>query len=141
MANPAQALSYKIGQLKIIELRKRATAELGEQFDNRKFHEIVLEAGCVPLTLLEDKINAWITNTKAAIMSGLNSDIFTFFKELKENNNRWFAPQKKRFKALEAEVKDFGARVQHTWVLPNTLIAINCFEFIAMCVFQKIKPL
>ena len=64
MANPAQALSYKIGQLKIIELRKRATAELGEQFDIRKFHEIVLEAGCVPLTLLEDKINAWITNTK-----------------------------------------------------------------------------
>jgi uncharacterized protein (DUF885 family) len=64
MANPAQALSYKIGQLKIIELRKRATAELGEQFDIRKFHEIVLEAGCVPLILLEDKINAWITNTK-----------------------------------------------------------------------------
>ena len=62
MANPGQALSYKIGQLKIRELRARAEAALGEKFDIREFHDQVLETGCVPLALLEDKINNWITN-------------------------------------------------------------------------------
>ena len=64
MANPGQALSYKIGQLKIQELRDKAQAELGEQFDIREFHAQVLETGAVPLQLLEDKINRWIEDVK-----------------------------------------------------------------------------
>ena len=66
MANPGQALSYKIGQLKILELRKRAEAELGEDFDIRQFHNEVLETGAVPLELLENKIDAWIAEVKGA---------------------------------------------------------------------------
>ncbi len=64
MANPGQALSYKIGQLKIRELRAKASAELGDKFDIRQFHNQVLETGCVPLALLEDKINTWIAASK-----------------------------------------------------------------------------
>ncbi|MEW7280429.1 DUF885 domain-containing protein [Aquimarina sp. 2201CG1-2-11] len=64
MANPGQALSYKIGQLKIRALRDRAQKELGEKFDIRKFHNQVLETGCVPLALLENKIDSWISKTK-----------------------------------------------------------------------------
>ncbi|MGM1054872.1 MAG: DUF885 domain-containing protein [Bacteroidota bacterium] len=60
MANPGQALSYKIGQLKIRELRERAEAELGDNFDIRQYHNQVLETGAVPLQLLEDKIDKWI---------------------------------------------------------------------------------
>lgn len=60
MAIPGQALSYKIGQLKIIELRKKAEAKMGAKFDIKKFHEKVLESGALPLALLEKKINAWI---------------------------------------------------------------------------------
>jgi uncharacterized protein (DUF885 family) len=61
MANPGQALSYKIGQLKIRELRARAEQALGENFDIKAFHKEVLETGCIPLALLEDKIDTWIT--------------------------------------------------------------------------------
>lgn len=64
MAMPGQALSYKIGQLKIRELRAKAETELGEKFDIKQFHNQVLETGCVPLQLLEDKINAWIESVK-----------------------------------------------------------------------------
>jgi uncharacterized protein (DUF885 family) len=60
MANPGQALSYKIGQLKIQELRARAEEQLGENFDIREFHNQVLETGAVPLKLLEEKIDRWI---------------------------------------------------------------------------------
>jgi uncharacterized protein (DUF885 family) len=64
MANPGQALSYKIGQLKIRELRAKAEQELGDAFDIREFHNQVLETGCIPLALLEDKINTWIVESK-----------------------------------------------------------------------------
>lgn len=64
MANPGQALSYKIGQLKIRELRAKAKEELGEQFDIKEFHNEVLETGCIPLALLEAKINNWIASKK-----------------------------------------------------------------------------
>lgn len=64
MANPGQALSYKIGQLKIRELRAKAKKELGEKFDIREFHNQVLETGCIPLALLEAKIDKWITANK-----------------------------------------------------------------------------
>lgn len=64
MAMPGQALSYKIGQLKIRELRTKAEQELGDNFDIREFHREVLETGCIPLALLEDKINGWIDTSK-----------------------------------------------------------------------------
>ncbi len=64
MANPGQALSYKIGQLKILELRGKAEKELGDKFKIGEFHNQVLETGCVPLQLLENKINNWIINSK-----------------------------------------------------------------------------
>jgi uncharacterized protein (DUF885 family) len=64
MAIPGQALSYKIGQLKIIELRKKAEKELGSKFDIKKYHQIVLESGVMPLALLEKKVNNWIKATK-----------------------------------------------------------------------------
>ncbi|MBC7642337.1 MAG: DUF885 domain-containing protein [Flavobacterium sp.] len=60
MAIPGQALSYKIGQLKILELRKKAATKMGKNFDIKVFHEKVLESGVMPLALLEKKINAWI---------------------------------------------------------------------------------
>ena len=60
MAIPGQALSYKIGQLKIIELRKKSEAKMGSKFDIKKFHEKVMESGVLPLALLEKKINDWI---------------------------------------------------------------------------------
>ncbi|WP_437824349.1 DUF885 domain-containing protein [Tenacibaculum mesophilum] len=64
MANPGQALSYKIGQLKIRELRAKAKKELGDKFDIKEFHNQVLETGCIPLALLENKIDKWIASLK-----------------------------------------------------------------------------
>lgn len=64
MANPGQALAYKIGQLKIRELRSKAEKELGDKFNIGKFHNQILESGAVPLALLEDKINTWIEANK-----------------------------------------------------------------------------
>jgi len=64
MAMPGQALSYKIGQLKIRELRTKAEQALGDKFDIGQFHNEVLETGCIPLALLEDKINNWIEANK-----------------------------------------------------------------------------
>ncbi len=64
MANPGQALSYKIGQLKIRELRAKAKQALGAKFDIREFHNQVLETGCIPLALLESKIDKWIATNK-----------------------------------------------------------------------------
>ncbi|MCW5724084.1 MAG: DUF885 domain-containing protein [Maricaulaceae bacterium] len=57
---PGQAVSYKIGMLTILELRERARAELGEAFDIRGFHDVVLGSGSVPLSLLEELVEAWI---------------------------------------------------------------------------------
>jgi uncharacterized protein (DUF885 family) len=57
---PGQALAYKIGQLKILELRERAQRELGSRFDIRGFHDEVLGAGSLPLETLEERIEAWI---------------------------------------------------------------------------------
>ena len=62
MAMPAQALSYKIGQLKIKELRSLAQQKLGNNFNISEFHNKILESGCIPLALLENKINNWINS-------------------------------------------------------------------------------
>jgi uncharacterized protein (DUF885 family) len=64
MAIPGQALAYKIGELKIQELRAKAEAELGPRFDIREFHAEVLKDGSVPLDVLEDKIERWIKSQK-----------------------------------------------------------------------------
>jgi uncharacterized protein (DUF885 family) len=64
MAWPAQALGYKIGALKIQELRARAEKELGPKFSLPKFHEIVLGEGTLPLALLEKKVDRWIAESK-----------------------------------------------------------------------------
>lgn len=64
MAIPGQALSYKIGQLKIRELRTKAEKELGAKFSIKEYHDQVLDAGCLPLKVLEDKVNKWIESKK-----------------------------------------------------------------------------
>ena len=64
IAWPAQALSYKLGQMKILELRERARHELGDKFDIRSFHDAVLDQGILPLDALEEKINGWIGSQK-----------------------------------------------------------------------------
>lgn len=61
---PGQALSYKIGELKIREMRKKAEEALGSKFDIREFHEVILEQGTVTLSILEDRINAYINRTE-----------------------------------------------------------------------------
>ena len=66
IAWPGQALGYKIGQLAIAGLRKRATDALGKKFDIRAFHQAVLENGALPLPLLEDHIDHWIKQQKEA---------------------------------------------------------------------------
>ena len=60
MAWPGQALSYKVGELKILELRERARNALGTRFDIRSFHAQVLGEGVMPLQMLERRIDAWI---------------------------------------------------------------------------------
>jgi uncharacterized protein (DUF885 family) len=60
MALPGQALAYKIGQLKILEVREKARAALGDKFNLKDFHAVVLENGAVPLTVLERLVNEWV---------------------------------------------------------------------------------
>ena len=60
MAIPGQALAYKVGQLKILEIRRDAEARLGDRFDIKAFHTKVLEEGAMPLSMLEARIDAWV---------------------------------------------------------------------------------
>jgi uncharacterized protein (DUF885 family) len=62
MVGPGQALAYKTGQLKIMVLRTRAQETLGDKFDIREFHNQVLNTGSLPLILLEEKIDNWISS-------------------------------------------------------------------------------
>lgn len=61
---PGQATAYKIGMIKIQELRQRAKDELGDKFDIRQFHEVILRDGALPLAILEDQVNEWIATMK-----------------------------------------------------------------------------
>jgi uncharacterized protein (DUF885 family) len=65
IAWPGQALGYKLGQLKILELRKRAQDRLGSRFDIRAFHDEILNAGSLPLNLLDARVTAWIDRQQA----------------------------------------------------------------------------
>jgi uncharacterized protein (DUF885 family) len=65
ISTPAQACSYKLGQLKIRDLRKRATQQLGAKFDERKFHDAILGGGSLPLDVLDERITRWINAQNA----------------------------------------------------------------------------
>lgn len=60
IVNPGQACAYKIGMLKLQELRMRAQTELGPKFDQREFHDVVLRNGAMPLEILEEQVTAYI---------------------------------------------------------------------------------
>ncbi|HEX2082697.1 MAG TPA: DUF885 family protein, partial [Xanthomonadaceae bacterium] len=63
---PGQATAYKVGMIKIQDLRKKAETELGDKFDIRGFHDTVLGGGAMPLDLLERRVDRWIAEKKKA---------------------------------------------------------------------------
>jgi uncharacterized protein (DUF885 family) len=61
---PGQATSYKIGMLKIQELRRKAESALGSRFDIRAFHDTILGGGAMPLTILEARVDRWVASAR-----------------------------------------------------------------------------
>jgi uncharacterized protein (DUF885 family) len=70
MSLPGQACAYKVGQLKMLELREKAKAALGPNFNLKDFHAVVLENGGVPLTLLEQLVDEWIARARGTTCGG-----------------------------------------------------------------------
>jgi uncharacterized protein (DUF885 family) len=66
IAWPSQALAFKIGQFKILELRDRAKKAFGDKFDIRAFHDHVIDSGALPLDVLDERINTWIDSQKTS---------------------------------------------------------------------------
>jgi uncharacterized protein (DUF885 family) len=66
IANPSQALGYKMGQLKFVELRAKAQQALGPKFDIRGFHDTILDSGALPLDVVEQRVNAWIASQQGS---------------------------------------------------------------------------
>ncbi|MBA3284478.1 MAG: DUF885 family protein, partial [Nitrosopumilus sp.] len=64
ISDPGQALAYKIGELKLKELRAKSKTELGERFDIKEFHDVVLLSGALPLDILEKNVNDWVVKKK-----------------------------------------------------------------------------
>ena len=73
IARPAQALAYKIGQLRIVELREMARKRLGARFDLRRFHDVILGGGALPLDLLGRRVEAWIVREKEAAAAAVTA--------------------------------------------------------------------
>ena len=65
LSNPGQALAYMVGQQRILALRPRAQQALGNRFDIRQFHQVILDQGPMPLDVLERQVEAWITRMNA----------------------------------------------------------------------------
>jgi uncharacterized protein (DUF885 family) len=72
IAFPAQALSYKLGQLDILKLRSLAQAELGPKYDIRAFHDEILNGGALPLDVLDQRVTSWIASQKTSKAAGAN---------------------------------------------------------------------
>ncbi len=62
---PGQATAYKIGMLKILELREMAETQLGDNYDIRDFHDVILASGPIPLNIMEERVKAYIAKTKS----------------------------------------------------------------------------
>lgn len=78
MVYPGQAVSYKVGEFKIIKLHDIAKKALGNKFDIKEFHDEVLKDGCLPLFILEKKINIWI-ESKATNNSTFRLLLFSYY--------------------------------------------------------------